>query len=160
MWRYLCSSLACGLALSGALFAPPVLAQTDNVRVVIDDVPGGAIVSGCYQAIGSIYGGYSFEFCLEQEGTYEVSGNGIHCEGELTWKGLGTYVTANLKETSCGNGVAWSADSMSCWPSVYFGIWGVILQRDDAFISRMWCHYEPAEGTGEAPTMFLARRLE
>ncbi|MET3898839.1 hypothetical protein ABIB57_002791 [Devosia sp. UYZn731] len=60
--------IALGLTLGG--LAPPVTAQDANTRVIVPDVPGGALLSGCYRVTERLYGPYRMEFCLEQRGTY------------------------------------------------------------------------------------------
>src|SRR6201999_47882 len=97
-----------------------------STRVIVPDAPGGALVAGCYRVPERIYKSYHLSFCLERRGTYEVSGGGVYCNGKLNWTGKGSVVTVRLQRTSCGNGVAWSADTMTCRPN---GLFSGILPR-------------------------------
>ena len=108
----LLASLATALLVAGAATIPAIAAEPE-IRVIVPEVPGGVIVSNCYRAVGRIYDGYTFSFCLKQRATYSVRGNGVRCEGRLNWDVQGIFVQAKLRRTSCGNGVAWSADSMT-----------------------------------------------
>ncbi len=134
-------------------------AQGNETRVIVPDVPGGAIVSGCYEAASRLYTHYRFSFCLEQRGTYTVRGGGVRCDGRLSWSAKGATVSAELKRTSCGNGVAWSADSFTCRPDLLLGILGLIVNPDRPFLSALRCNYVPQAGTGHKPVSFVARRI-
>ena len=129
-----------------------------DVRVIVPDVPGGVIVSNCYRAVGRIYSKYTFEFCLKQRATYRVTGGGVRCNGRLTWDVSGIYVQARLRRTSCGNGVAWSADRFSCRPSLVLSLISALLKQDRPVLENLACDYTPARGTGEEPISFIARR--
>lgn len=135
-----------------------VAAQDRDARVIVPDVPGGALVAGCYRAVVTIYGGYNFRFCLEQRGTYRVTGRGVRCDGRLDWNTSGAEVRVRLRRTSCGGGVAWSADRMTCRPSLIAGIIGMIIDPDRPFLNALRCDYRPAAGSGEDPIWFIARR--
>lgn len=150
--------LIAGAALAVALTASVVVAQSPETRVIVPDVPGGALVSGCYQSVVTIYGGHTFRFCLEQRGTYRVTGAGVRCNGRLDWSVSGAQVSVKLRRTSCGNGVAWSADRMTCRPSLIAGIIGMIIDPDRPFLNALRCDYTPARGSGEKPIWFIARR--
>ncbi len=141
-----------GLMAGGAAFG-----QGNETRVIVPDLPGGAIVSGCYRAAGRIYGNYTLDFCLQQRGTYTVTGGGVRCNGQLDWTGQGAQVSVQLRRTSCGNGVAWSADTMNCRPNLLLGLLGLIISPDRPFLSSLTCNYAPVPGTA-APTRFTARR--
>lgn len=146
-------------ALMLGLVGAAAQAQEPNVRVIVPDTPGGVIVTGCYRSLGRIYDDYRFEFCLKRRGTYEVTGPRIRCEGRMDWRVDGLNVRASLKRTSCGRGVAWSADSMTCRPNLVAGIIGLITKSKDPLLSAFTCDYKPARGSGEKPTTFVARRL-
>ena len=135
-----------------------VAAAEPDVRVVVPDVPGGVIVSNCYAAVGDIYGKYSFSFCLKHRGTYSVRGKGLRCDGRLNWGVSGVHVNAKLSRTSCGGGKAWSADSMSCRPSLLLGIIAGLLKEKRPLLDNLVCDYTPARGTGEKPISFVAHR--
>lgn len=145
-------ALLAGLSLGGMAFA-----QGNETRVVVPDVPGGAIVSGCYRATGRLYNKYTFEFCLQQRGTYSVTGGGVRCNGRLNWTGQGAQVAVQLQRTSCGNGVAWSADTMNCRPNLVLGLLALILDPKRPFLTSLTCSYAPVPGT-VAPTRLTARR--
>jgi hypothetical protein len=140
----------------------PAFADDISTRVIVPDAPGGALVAGCYRAQGTIYKNYHFSFCLEQRGTYRIIGSRVTCSGHLSWRGHGSYVSAQLQRTSCGNGVAWSADSMTCRPQgLFLGILGKILVPEFPnlpFLGGLRCDYQPARGTGQKPITFTARR--
>lgn len=158
--RHLFRSIA---ALAAALLmvasTVPSLAQGEpEVRVIVPEVPGGVIVSNCYRALGRIYDGYTFSFCLKQRATYSVRGHGVRCEGRLNWDVEGIHVEAQLRRTSCGNGVAWSADSMVCRPSLLLSIISNLLGQDRPLLDTLRCDYTPAKGTGEKKITFVAQR--
>lgn len=146
--------------LGGLLMGGVAYAQGNETRVIVPDVPGGAIVSGCYRSSGRIYGKYRLEFCLLQRGTYSVSGGGVRCNGRLDWTGRGTTVNVQLRRTSCGNGVAWSADTMTCRPNLVLGLLALILDPNRPFLSSLVCDYRPVEGSNERPTRFTVRRID
>lgn len=153
--RYLglVAAIVGGLAMGGAAFG-----QSNETRVVVPDLPGGAIVSGCYRSANRIYGKYNFEFCLQQRGTYAVSGGGVRCSGRLDWTGRGAEVNVQLRRTSCGNGVAWSADQMNCRPNLLIGLLALIVDPKRPFLTALTCSYTPVAGT-QGPIRFTARRI-
>lgn len=150
-------AVVCFAAVAGL---SAVFAAEPEVRVIVPDVPGGAIVSGCYRAVGRIYGSYSFDFCLKQRATYSVTGGGVRCNGRLDWDATGATVNVRLKRTSCGNGVAWSADRMTCRPNLVLGIIGLITNSKKPFLSALNCDYTPAKGSGQPPSSFVVRRQD
>ena len=85
--RYLAGVVA-GLIIILASFTP-TYAQDMETRVIVPDVPGGALFTGCYQVQQRLYGPYRMTFCLEQRGTYTVRGGGVRCDGRLTWNARG-----------------------------------------------------------------------
>lgn len=141
------------------MFAATALSAEADVRVFVPDAPDGIIVSNCYRAVGSVYGASRFEFCLKQRGTYSVRGKGLRCDGRLNWQVDGIFVNAKLRRTSCGNGVAWSADTMSCRPSLVLGLLAGLLKQDRPLLDNLVCDYTPAKGTGEKKTSFVAHRI-
>ncbi len=151
-------SLATALLLAGAATIPAIAAEPE-IRVIVPDVPGGVIVSNCYRAAGRIYDGYTFTFCLKQRATYTVRGNGVRCDGRLNWDVVGARIEARLQRTSCGNGVAWSADTMVCRPSLLLGIIAGLLGSDRPLLDTLRCDYTPAKGTGEKKISFYAQRI-
>lgn len=150
----LVGAVLAGMAMGGSAFG-----QGNETRVIVPDVPGGAIVSGCYRSTGRIYGKHRFEFCLQQRGNYAVSGGGVRCDGRLDWSGRGAEVSVQLQRTSCGNGVAWSADTMNCRPNLVLGLLALILDPKRPFLSSLTCTYTPIAGSNERPTRFTARRI-
>ena len=146
-----------GLAAGG--LAPPVMAQDANTRVIVPDVPGGALLSGCYRITERLYGPYRMVFCLEQRGTYTVTGRGVECNGRLNWSAQGRDVSINLRRSSCGNGVAWSADRLSCrGTGLFAGILARIIVPDLPAIGALRCTYTPTAGNAR-PTTVVARRI-
>ncbi len=136
----------------------PAFAAEPEVRVIVPDVPNGVIVSNCYQAVGPIYDRYTFDFCLKQLATYRVRGGGARCDGRLNWNVSGVEVVVKLRKTSCGNGVAWSADSMRCRPSILLGFLAALLKQDRPLLDNLICDYKPTAASGEEPISFIAHR--
>ena len=152
--------LAAAIVAAVAFSIPSAMAAEPEVRVFVPDVPDGVIVSNCYRALGSVYGASRFEFCLKQRATYAVRGSGgLRCNGRLNWSVDGIFVNAKLRRTTCGNGVAWSADSMSCRPSLVLGIIAGLLKQDRPLLDNLVCDYTPAKGTGAKKISFVAHRI-
>ncbi|MGV3492003.1 MAG: hypothetical protein ACO1OG_11845 [Devosia sp.] len=160
-------AVAClAMALGGAT-ALPVAAQDMNVTVIVPDAPGGARFTGCYTVNQRLYGPYRMSFCLEQRGTYTVRGGGVTCNGRLDWDVSGRTIEVDLRRTSCGNGVAWSADSMSCTGTSLFGGKGIgaaigqalakVIVPNVPTIRGLSCTYYP-DARGEKPTKITADR--
>ncbi len=141
-----------------ALSAAPATAQDKDVRVLVPDVPGGVIVSNCYRAVGEIYGRYTFDFCLKNRGTYSVRARGVRCDGRLNWDVRGARVEAQLRRTSCGGGVAWTGDSMTCRPSLVLGLIAGLLKQERPLLDNLICDYQPVRGSKEKPIRFVAHR--
>lgn len=143
------------LALSG-----PVYAQGASTRVIVPDAPGGALFTGCYRVQQRLYGPYRMDFCLEQRGTYTVRGGGVRCDGGLNWSAKGRDINIDLRRTSCGNGVAWSADRMTCRGA---GLLPAFLARiivpDFPVLQTLRCTYTPSVKT-EKPVQITARRID
>jgi hypothetical protein len=153
----LLTSFAAAIVFVAASIVPALAVESD-VRVLVPDVPGGVIVSNCYRAAVRIYDGFRFDFCLKQRGTYTASKVGVRCEGRLTWGVDGIWVNAKLRRTSCGGGKAWSADSLSCRPSILLSFLGNLIGDDRPLLDRLICDYTPAKGTGEKKITFVANR--
>jgi hypothetical protein len=145
----------------------PAVAQDMNATVIVPDAPGGARFSGCYNVAQRLYGPYRMTFCLEQRGSYTVTGGGVTCNGRLNWNASGRNIDIDLSRTSCGNGVAWSADSMTCQGTSLFGkgvagaIGGVlakVIVPNVPTLSGLSCTYYP-DARGERPTDITARRV-
>lgn len=156
------------LGLSMVPVMPAVAAEDDmSAMIIVPDAPGGARFSGCYTVSQRLYGPYRMDFCLEQRGTYTVKGGGVTCNGKLNWDANGKFIDIDLKRTPCGNGVAWSADSMTCTGSGLFGkgIGGAIgkalaqvIVPNIPTISKLSCTYYPSV-KGEQPTKITANRV-
>jgi hypothetical protein len=148
----------------------PAMAQDGdmNAMIIVPDAPGGARFTGCYSVNQRLYGPYSMNFCLQQRGTYTVKGGGVTCNGKLNWDANGKYIDIDLSRTSCGNGVAWSADSMNCTGSGLFGGKGIGAAIGQALakvivpgiptISKLSCTYYP-NAKGQQPTNITANRV-
>lgn len=114
--------LLCGLAaVAGAALVLPAAANATGARpqVVVPDRPGSSGFpgyEGCYAVQGRIYGPYRLTFCLgsPRNSYYQVRGGGIRCDGPLDWSEGRRGIQINLARTSCGGGIAWSADTMQC----------------------------------------------
>lgn len=157
--RHVFRSIA-ALAAALVMLAGQAAAAEPDVRVFVPDVPDGVIVSNCYRAVGSVYGANRFEFCLKQRATYTVRGaGGLRCNGSLSWRVEGLFVQAKLRRTTCGNGVAWSSDTMSCRPSLLLGIIAGLLKQDRPLLDNLVCDYTPAPGTGAKKSSFVAHRI-
>ncbi len=154
------------VTLSLAPTAMPVVAQDMNVTVIAPDAPGGARFTGCYNVAQRLYGPYRMTFCLEQRGTYTVTGGGVTCNGRLNWSASGREIYVDLSSTPCGNGVRWTADSMTCQGTSLFGsgVRGAIgnaianvIAPNIPTLSGLSCTYYP-DARGQRPTAITARR--
>ena len=149
--------IAASLALAG-LAPAAALAQDANTRVIVPDVPGGAVFTGCYRATAAIYNGYRLSFCLTQRGSYQVTGRGVKCSGTLSWSANRATINVKLRRTSCGNGVAWSGDHMTCKPAgLISGIVGFVIAPNVPNLAALRCTYTPV-APGYRPTTIVARR--
>lgn len=85
-------------------------------QVAVPDYPRPGGYAGCYQVNEPLYGPYRLSFCLGSGGasSYTVRGGGIDCRGSLDWSEGVSGIQINLARTSCGGGVAWSADTLRC----------------------------------------------
>ena len=140
----------------------PVSAQDVDARVIVPDNPGGggAYVAGCYRVQQRLYGPYKMEFCLQRRGNYTIIGGGVTCNGQLDWRVRGRDITIDLRRTSCGKGVAWSADSMSCRSSgLMSGILARIIVPDVPVLGSLRCTYMPSE-RGYDDMTITARRMD
>jgi len=133
---------------------------------------GGGGLTGCYRVTHTIYGPYSMSFCLNRgrNGTYQVTGGGLNCNGGLDWyEQGGGRVEIDLYRAGCGRGTDWTGDSLSCrsngWtpPPLFSGnIGGIGISVPAPSIpfpgtSQLNCTYRPAAG-GYAPISVTARR--
>ena len=156
--RYLAGLTASLLIVLAVL--TPTLAQDMETRVIVPDVPGGALFTGCYQVQQRLYGPYRMTFCLEQRGTYTVRGGGVRCDGRLTWNARGRDINIQLKRTSCGNGVAWSADRMTCrGGNLLPAFLARIIVPDLPVLQTLRCTYTPSVSS-ERPMQITARRID
>jgi len=150
-----------------ALSVVPAMAQDMNATIIVPDAPGGARFTGCYSVSQRLYGPYRMSFCLEQRGSYTVSGGGVTCNGRLNWSASGRTIEIDLTRTSCGNGVAWTADTMSCQGTGLFNGPGIgsaignavakVIAPSIPSINGLNCTYYP-NARGEQPTQISARR--
>ncbi len=156
--RYLAGFVASLLVVLAML--TPSHAEDMSTRVIVPDVPGGALFTGCYQVQQRLYGPYRMSFCLEQRGTYSVRGGGVRCDGRLNWSAKGRDININLQRTSCGNGVAWSADRMTCrGGNLLPAFLARIIVPDLPVLQTLRCTYTPSV-RGEKPTQITARRTD
>lgn len=156
--RYL-AGLVAGLLLILTIVTP-TLAEDMNTRVIVPDVPGGALFTGCYSVQQRLYGPYRMTFCLEQRGTYSVRGGGVRCDGRLNWSAKGRDININLRRTSCGNGVAWSADRMTCrGGNLLPAFLARIIVPDLPVLQTLRCTYTPSVSS-ERPMQITARRVD
>lgn len=164
-------SVARALALSAALVvgaALPAAAQDMNATIIVPDAPKGARFTGCYRIAEDLYGPYRMRFCLQQQGSYRVKGQGVTCNGELNWSARGRIISIDLKRTSCGNGVAWTADTITCQGTTLFGkgvkakigeVVTKIIVPDFPTISGLACTYFPNLANAK-PKNVTAQRVD
>lgn len=166
--------MAMAAIAASVLFAFGAAAQTDGpqARVIVPDVPGGAEVGGCYRADRDLYGPYRLTMCLERKGTYFVRGNGIRCDGRMTWTTKGRDVHMTLKRQSCNQGVAWAEARVVCRPrsaldvilSELFGNsrkdpQGRVIVPDVPKVKSFRCTYDPSV-PGKPNRSFVANRIK
>jgi hypothetical protein len=149
-------------------------AQSPEPRFVVPDVPGGAVVSGCYRADRLLYGPYSLSFCLRDlgRGSYSVQGPELVCGGRLTWQATGETVTLALRRQSCNRGRAWAAAEVTCRPrSLLSAILDELIRElaaregqrprvvvpDTPTVGRLSCTYYPTVNSA-MPRQFFANR--
>lgn len=156
--RYL-TGLVAGLLVILTVLTP-VYAEDMSTRVIVPDVPGGAVFTGCYRVQQRLYGPYRMTFCLEQRGTYQVTGGRVQCNGRLNWSARGRDININLQRTSCGNGVAWSADRMTCrGGNLLPAVLAKIIIPDLPVLQTLRCTYTPSVKS-EKPMQITARRID
>ena len=156
--RYL-AGLAASL-LTVLVLALPAYAEDMNTRVIVPDAPGGALFTGCYRVQQRLYGPYRMDFCLERRGTYTVRGGGVVCHGRLNWSARGRDINIDLRRTSCGNGVAWSGDHMSCrGGNLLPAFLARIIVPDIPVLQALRCTYSPSV-RHEKPVQITARRID
>lgn len=140
------------------MFAPSGAFAQAEPRVIVPDHPGGAAFGGCYRVNTRLYGPYRLTFCLQQRGVYQITGGGVTCNGRLDWRVSGRDINVQLRRTSCGNGVAWSADRMTCRSAgLLGGIIGFVIVPGIPNIGSLRCTYSPSVPQYR-PVTFTARR--
>ncbi len=159
--------LSLAVIAAATLFAASAAtAQDANTRVLVPDAPNGALVSGCFQADRNLYG-QGLTFCLERRGTYQISGNGVRCDGRLDWNVAGAQVNIDLRRQSCNRGVAWAAASITCRPQglldkILTDIFRKqnerVLVPDVPVVGALRCTYHPTV-PGNRQQSFVAKRL-
>lgn len=139
----------------------PAAAQGFDTFVVVPDVPGGALFTGCYRANTRLWNQYRFDFCLTQRADYWATGGGLSCNGRLTWRARGRDILITVHRTTCGNGVAWAAAEMTCQGGSLLGnIIGSILNPSGRpSLRTLTCTYFPSV-RGYANQRFTARRTD
>ena len=70
-------------------------------------------MAGCFGATRQLFG-FNFTMCLEARGTYRVTGQGVNCQGRLTWRESGRDIFIDVRRQSCGGGQAWEAATIDC----------------------------------------------
>lgn len=160
------------LAAALALMSARLIAQTPDARVVVPDLPGGAVVAGCYQADRGLYGPYPLTFCLAGKGSYKVRGDGLRCDGRLNWRTEGRDVAIRLLRQSCNRGLAWAEGNVTCRPRSLLDVILSELLKDGAgpaqgrvvvpdappAVRMLRCTYTPTV-KGQPKLTFVARRL-
>lgn len=162
--------------LSVALFclANPAIAQTEDnsARVVVPDVPGGALVAGCYKADRNLYGPYRLTFCLQRKGLYTVRGDSLRCDGTLSWTTTGRDVKISLRRQSCNRGLAWAAGNIVCRPRNALdllldqllntkpktGADARVVVPDNPKVQKLTCTYRPTVAGKKSASFFAIRQ--
>ncbi|MFT4151741.1 MAG: hypothetical protein QM656_16190 [Paracoccaceae bacterium] len=157
--------------LSCLLLAAPVAAQQVEPRVMVPERPGGVVAAGCYRADRNLYGPYRLQFCLQSpRGTYTVTGQGAACRGRANYTVSGTTIRVRLERSSCGNGQAWTAATISCRPQRLMDVIlgeifgrsvnqsGRVMVPDTPAVRTMRCTYNP-DHPGSPNQGFTANRL-
>ena len=145
--------------------------QDNSARVVVPDVPGGALVSGCYKADRNLYGPYRLTFCLQRKGIYAVRGDGLRCDGRLTWKTKGRDVRIALRRQSCNRNLAWAEASIICRPRDALDLLldellghlnrsgdMQVVVPDHPSVGRLRCTYYPTVAGNRAIAFFAIRK--
>lgn len=101
-------------------------AQAPQIAVPVPAPGGGqgAGYAGCYTIDQNLYGPYRMSFCLNGygSGSYQVTGGGLNCNGELSWRDQFGQARINLRYSWCGNRTGWTGDTLVCsaarqqWP--------------------------------------------
>lgn len=159
-WKLTVIAMLAFLGLSA-----PAMAQNENTLVLVPDAPQGAVVAGCFRADRNLYGPHRLTMCLRRNGTYQVTGGGIRCDGRLTWRASGRNIDINLRRQSCNRGVAWAAARVDCRASSVvrdildqiFGRNQRVVVPDLPAVRTLTCTYFPTV-RGERPANFTARR--
>lgn len=161
------------LALGVVLCAGVAYAQVEGgnaARVLVPDVPGGAVVTGCYKADRGLYGPYAVSFCLQRKGTYAVRGEGLKCDGRLTWATRGRDVKITVNRARCNGNRAWAEASITCKPRSALDLIlsdlldkrkdtsGRVLVPAPTQVRTLRCVYTPTVA-GNRPASFVANRL-
>ena len=75
----------------------------------------------------------------------------------LSWSASGRDINIKLRRTSCGNGVAWSGDSLDCrGTSLLAGLLAKVIVPDLPVLSGLRCTYSPTNH--HKPAIITARR--
>ena len=145
--------------------------QDNSARVVVPDVPGGALVSGCYKADRNLYGPYRLTFCLQRKGIYAVRGDGLRCDGRLTWKTKGRDVAIALRRQSCNRNLAWAEASIICRPRNALDLLldellgqlnrsgdARVVVPDNPTVGKLTCTYRPTVAGNRNAVFFAIRQ--
>ena len=115
--RTLTSAIVATLIAAGASLPAEARGLTQTYPIPSPVPSNGGGTDGCWQANQQLYGGYRLSFCLSDShgGSYHISGRGLDCRGGLAWeKNWWGDTQIALRQTSCGHGYDWSADSFTC----------------------------------------------
>lgn len=144
--------------------------EDGSARVVVPEVPGGALVAGCYRADRGLYGPYTLTFCLRKKANYSVKGAGLECKGSLAWETRGRDVKITLNRGKCNGNRAWAEASITCRPRSLLDLilsdlldkrkndTGRVLVPAPAQVRALRCLYSPTV-EGNKPATFVAKRL-
>jgi len=155
---------AAAFALPLAFIASANAADYNKPQVAVPTVPvAGGDIRGCWHADQRLYGAYNLNFCIGQgAGSYTVRGGGLDCQAGLSWNRTyyGMYEVA-LRESRCGSGTDWSADTFTCHLEPVIDPYA---QKPQVFVpipsparSVLTCTYRPSVA-GWDPQSFTASR--
>ncbi len=76
----------------------------------------GNSYAGCYMIDQNLYGPYHMSFCLNGNGggSYQVTGGGLNCNGQLSWRDQYGEARINLRYSWCGHQTGWTGDTLVC----------------------------------------------
>ncbi len=111
------------IALTAGFLAFSFVAAFAQAPQIAVPTPGGgnggnqgSSYAGCYMVSQNLYGPYRMSFCLNRggNGSYQVTGGGLYCNGQLNWSDRFGDARISLQYSWCGNRTGWTADTIVC----------------------------------------------